>query len=79
MPAKRDGSYNVIIGFVQAARTVSALQRGGDVSEYFRQHKRLTMAMGGIVVLVLFAAGAWTATAERGGHDGGLSQLSTRP
>jgi DNA-binding beta-propeller fold protein YncE len=43
--------------------------------EYFRQHKALTAVMAGIVVLVVLTAGAWTAGAEKGGHDGRLSEF----
>src|SRR5215831_15204406 len=73
--ANRDGSYNTITKLIQAPPIVSQLQRGGDVSEYLKQHRRLTTGLGGIVVLILFAAGAWTVTAERGGHEGHLSQF----
>ena len=45
------------------------------MSEYLKQHKLLTTVTGVIAALLLIAAGAWTATAEKGGHDGKLSRF----
>ena len=45
------------------------------MSAYHTQRKRLIKVIGGIGVLMLVAAGAWTATAEKGGHEGHLSHF----
>ncbi len=45
------------------------------MGEYFGRHRRLTAGAGGIAVLMLCIAGAWSAAAEHGGHEGGLSQF----
>jgi DNA-binding beta-propeller fold protein YncE len=45
------------------------------MGEYFDRHRALATVMGGIVVAVLMIAGAWTATADRGGYDGRLSDF----
>src|SRR5215468_1589605 len=45
------------------------------MGDYFQRHKTLTAVMGGVAVSGLLIAGAWTASAQRGGNDGGLSQF----
>src|SRR5262245_56129115 len=40
--------------------------------EYFARHRMLT-GVTALIVTALFTAGAWTAAAQRGEHDGGLS------
>src|SRR5215467_14148897 len=45
------------------------------MGEYLDRHKVLTTVVGGIVVAVLMIAGTWTARADRGGHDGRLSDF----
>src|SRR5215471_5151152 len=45
------------------------------MGDYFQQHKTLTAVMGGVAVSGLLIAGAWTASAQRGGNDGRFSDF----